>query len=213
MAAMTRRTIPLLITFFFGLFPLVDYFIKNAAIGSIASFMGGVAASLLNFAFVLSVLTLIITNARKAVTGGEGMEAVWAGITAVVCVITIVLGVGMGTSDPNYQFIIANIRDPPEKGMMVTMLLFWISSYYRVIRIRNFETLLATFAFFVVVITAVPIGAMIPGSAWLKDFILVAFHTPVMQSIRIGASIGAIILGIRVLLGRERGYLREATGG
>jgi hypothetical protein len=208
MSGTLRRAGPLAVTFIAGLLPFLSYYLIIPVLDNIASAVVDIASRILNYAFILSIATLFLTHIRRAIKQ-ESVESIYSGLLVISLIATALSGILFGSNSESYNWIITYIRNPPEQALMVTMLLFWVSSFYRIYRIKSFETGLMTFAFLVVIITVSPsIGTVFPQIVSLKDFINESVYTRIGTSIRIGAAIGSIILGIRVLLGRERGYLR-----
>ena len=197
------------VTLISGLIPLLAYFFVFPALTGISDAIVGLASRILNYSFVLAVLTMFITHARTAIKQ-ESSESIYSAILVVSLVLTAGIGIAAGANHPAYNCIITHIRNPPEQAMMVTMLLFWVSSFYRVFRVKSLTTLLMTIAFLIVVINVAPPTAVwTPWMVTLRDFINTNVYTRIGIAVRVGAAIGSVILGIRLLLGRERGYLSE----
>jgi hypothetical protein len=97
----------------------------------------------------------------------------------------------------------------PMQGTMFALLAFYIASAaFRAFRVRSFEAGLLALAALLVMLGRVPIGAEI----WDKlpdvsDWIMNIPNNAAKRAILIGAALGAIATGLKVILGLERNYL------
>jgi len=83
------------------------------------------------------------------------------------------------------------------------------SAAYRAFRARTLEAAILLVSGTIVMLANAPVG----GSIWggftpLKDWIFDVPNMSTMRGITIGAALGALALGARTLMGKERGYLR-----
>jgi hypothetical protein len=114
-------------------------------------------------------------------------------------------GIGQGTLFNDF-YIYAYT---PMSGTMFSLLAFFIASAaFRSFRVRTVEAALLAAAAIIVMLGRVPVGAeiwdKIPAiSDWINNVPQMAAK----RAILIGAALGAISTGLKVILGLERNYL------
>ncbi|NLD62128.1 hypothetical protein GX645_06705 [Candidatus Sumerlaeota bacterium] len=91
-----------------------------------------------------------------------------------------------------------------------SLLAFYVASAaYRSFRARNFLSALLLISAIVVMIGRVPVGAQISSAfPWLQEWIMTWPNTAGQRAIQIGAAIGVIASGLRIIFGVERPYLK-----
>jgi cytosine/uracil/thiamine/allantoin permease len=92
---------------------------------------------------------------------------------------------------------------------MYSSLAFYMAyGSYKVLRARNFEAALLFITAVLVILGNTPIfPATLPAFFHTREWIFTAIVGGSYRGIRIGVGIGAVVLGIRTLLGMETGYL------
>jgi hypothetical protein len=118
------------------------------------------------------------------------------------------LSAGRFTADPTYTYWFSNLYVPLD-ATIFSMLAFYIASAaYRAFRVRTAEATVLLVSAVLVMMGRAPIGPAVwkeftPITSW----IMAVPNTAGMRGIIIGVALGVLSMGIRVLLGRERGYL------
>lgn len=210
MSVAIRRNLPLVITFIAGMLMIGDYYIKvpdfNKLVADWLKFVN-VAAT---FAVVIGMVTLTRIHARRLSQHKEGWHNSLALIIALygLLITGLVLGEGKFTAHPTYAYWFNNLYVPLDSTIF-SMLAFYITSAsYRAFRARSAEATVLLISAVVVMIGRAPIGPaiwsdLVPIVSW----IMAVPNTAGMRGIVIGVALGVLSMGIRVLLGRERGYL------
>lgn len=92
---------------------------------------------------------------------------------------------------------------------MYSSLAFYMAyGAYKVLRARTFEAALLFATAVLVIIGNTPIfPAMFPGFFHMREWIFGPIVGGAYRGIRIGIGMGAVVLGIRTLIGLETGYL------
>lgn len=210
MSVAIRRNLPLVITFIAGMLMIGDYYIKvpdfNKLVADWLKFVN-VAAT---FAVVIGMVTLTRIHARRLSQHKEGWHNSLALIMALygLLITGLVLGEGKFTAHPTYAYWFNNLYVPLDSTIF-SMLAFYIASAsYRAFRARSAEATVLLISAVVVMIGRAPIGPaiwsdLVPITSW----IMAVPNTAGMRGILIGVALGVLSMGIRVLLGRERGYL------
>ncbi len=103
-----------------------------------------------------------------------------------------------------FEFILT-----PSGAMMFALLAFWIASAaYSAFTARSVDSAILLISATLVMLGNAPIGqAIYEGMPDLKDWIMDVPNMAAQRGIMIGAGVGAIALGIRILMGIERGHL------
>jgi hypothetical protein len=123
----------------------------------------------------------------------------------VMAVLGIVWGIGE-QSLFNYLYLNAYV---PMQGTMFSLLAFYIASAaFRAFRVRRIEAALLAVVAVIVMIGRVPVGAAI----WdklpeISSYIMDYPNLAAKRAILIGAALGAISTGMKVVLGIERNVL------
>jgi len=121
------------------------------------------------------------------------------------------------TADPQMQWgadgrvrtwIFDHVFAPSNSTMFALLAFFVASAAFRAFRARNIEAGLLLGAAIIVLLARAPIGSAIAG--WLPDvaqWILDVPSNGSRRAIMMGAAVGAIATGLRVILGLERSHL------
>jgi hypothetical protein len=96
----------------------------------------------------------------------------------------------------------------PMSATMFSLLAFFIASAaFRAFRIRSTEALLLAIAAFILMIGRVPIGNLIhPMVPEVADWLMEVPQNAAKRGILIGAALGVMATGIRLILGIEKTY-------
>jgi hypothetical protein len=129
-------------------------------------------------------------------------------ITTIAGLIIIIKG-GNLTGDNVFNWIFEKILSPLSMTMYSLLAFFIASAAFRAFRARNVAATFMLTAAILVMIGRVPLGAAIskhlPSLAnWIMSFP----NTAGQRGIIIGAAVGAIAVGLKVITGIERPYLR-----
>jgi len=95
------------------------------------------------------------------------------------------------------------------QSTMFALLAFFISSAaFRAFRIRSTHAVLLGVTALVVILGSVPVGEAVWGQfPTLVAWVMNCLQTAGKRSILIGAALGAIATGMKMIVGAERGYL------
>ncbi len=219
MAWYRRREGPLIVTLIVALFVIFEWYFGAGALIPEATEASGAIQQFVVFilAFVIGVGVLNVMRIhwhriqRRKPGDYSWIYSSWIFIVIILFVITgAFLGAasGLRTQEPSYVWLFDYIY-MSLGGTMYSILAFFIASgAYRAFRARTAEAALLLIAGTLVMLGNAPIGGVIWSgfldiNTWIQ-------RIPMMAGIRgilIGAGIGAIAMGIRILTGRERGYL------
>ncbi len=211
-----KREVPLLITAVIGLFMILSFFVPHQAVSVPADFLQQSAIILVAFGYVLGGLNLLRVNfdgiARR--TPGWPYRLVLVGGLIGTVAIGLIEGRGFQDAATRFSWIYSNLYNPMAATMFSLLAFFIASAAFRAFRIRTVEAGLLAVAAMSVMLGRVPLGnlltAALPDPFQLQSVQEWVMNTPqnaAKRAILIGAALGVMATGLRVILGIERTYL------
>ena len=212
-----KRTLPLIITFVIGVIMVGEFFIPHWRYRALTGELLEWGIVLSAGAFILGLVNLIQVHLPTIINRGEdwGYKVVLLASLAVTLVEgfrdgTTRLGSGMEVSF-SYKWIFDFLYVPLSATMFALLAFYIASAGFRAFRARNAEATLLLLAAALVMFASVPLGENMPivGEYLVvfKDWILDVPNNAARRAIFIGAALGAISTGLRVILGLERSHL------
>lgn len=202
-----RRRIPLLVTFFCGAFFAVEYFVPHVAMKDAGAVLRDWVSILTSVAFILGGINLLTVNVPKI----RRREPDWGYkvVLLAAAVAMLASGIAFGKDGGPFHFLYENVFVACNSMMFALLAFFIASAAFRAFRARNVEAVLMLSTAVLVMIAQVPLGDWIaPGFfGELKVWILSYGNSAGRRAIMIGAALGAISTGLRVIVGLERSYL------
>ena len=215
-----KREVPLFLTAAIGLFMITSFFVPHQAVSVPADFLQACAIIIVAFGYVLGGANELRVN----LDGIAKREPAWAYkiVLVVSLVLTLVVGIVEGARNHGdfqregtaSKWIYDNLYATMSATMFALLAFFIASAAFRAFRIRTLEAGMLAVAALIVMLGRVPIGDVmthaLPDSArlgalqqWIMDFPQNASK----RAILIGAALGVMATGLRVILGIERSYL------
>ena len=211
-----RKEIPLLITGFCGFAMVLSYFINFDPLNYVAGTINGWITVLSGIVVGLGVIGLIIVHGNRIQkrTPGQWPFSLWL---IIIMFVTMAAGwwaqVPWGLENQYWQLIYLYVQTPIQTTIFSLFGFYVISAAFHALRVKNLESLLFLITGTIIFFWAAPIGSAIwPGFATLGDWLMAAPTAGVFRGILLGASLGIVAFGLRLLIGRERGYLRTRSG-
>ncbi len=208
-----RSTVPLVLTFVIGLFMVGEYFIPHWWYHQWTQVFLEWGLILAAAAFLLGLFNLIQVNLPKVMNKEEDWG--YKLVMLVSLVGTLVVGFYGGTGRLNsgeaYKWLFDFVFVPLNATMFALLAFYIASAAFRAFRARNLEATVLLVAAIIVMIARVPLGEDLPllGEKlpqfmnWIMDVPNIAAR----RAIFIGAALGAVSTGLRVILGIERSHL------
>jgi len=209
-----NRWVPWVLTFVAGTMMMADFFVPHrsfeAAVGEVRQWGLIVVAC----TYVLGVANVIRLHGDKL----RRRQRDWPySIVLLVCLAGMAgLGIFGSHEDEASPFIwlYNHVYDPLASTMFALLAFFITSAAYRAFRARSTEAALLLGAAVLVMLGQVPVGAAIwgpdsflGGFPGVKDWIMDVPNLAGKRAILMGAALGAISTGLRVILGLERAHL------
>src|SRR5437867_2985801 len=211
-----KREVPLLITAVIGLFMILSFFVPHQVVSVPADFLQQTAIILVAFGYVLGGLNLLRVNGDAIYRRTPGW--IYKVVLLVSLIVTVVIGLleGRGFQDGGTRFswIYSTFYNSMSATMFALLAFFIASAAFRAFRIRTVEAGLLAVAALIVMLGRVPVGdqltSWLPESVRLgamQDWIMNVPQNAAKRAILMGAALGVMATGLRVILGIERSYL------
>lgn len=206
-----KREVPLFLTGIIGFIMILGFFMPHQAISVPADFLQQCAVIMVAFGYVLGGANVLRVN----IDGIYKRQPDWAYklvlVLALIATIAIGLIEGRQWQDPATRSMwIYNRLYSPMQGTMFALLAFFIASAaFRAFRIRRVEAGLLAVAALIVMLGRVPLGNLLSGGSLgpIQEWIMNFPQNAAKRAILIGAAMGVMATGLRVLIGIERSYL------
>lgn len=207
MSVLKRREIAVSLTALTGFAVIADYFLKvpiiNTAVADLLRWTV-IIASFMLFLGTISMLRIHAEVIRKK-TPNQWHYSVWL---VFLMVVFIVVSLVEGLAGPDSRWLYSNIYVTCSSTYYSILGFYMVSASYRAIRARTAEATLLLVVAVIIMLMNAPIGGVIwEGIPVIGKWIVDVPNTAASRGYIIGLAIGAVILGIRTLVGRERGYL------
>jgi hypothetical protein len=211
-----KRQIPLLITLVAGIFCLIGFFVPHPAVRTWYDDIQQWVIVVVGATYVLGVANLLRINLKQVSEQARDWQYKIVLLVGLVAMMAIGFSEGTHYLDPPSKFTwMYNTFYSSMSATMFSLLAFFIASAaFRAFRIRSPEALLLAIAAFILMIGRVPIGnAIHPVIPAVADWLMEVPQNAAKRGILIGAAIGVMATGIRLILGMERAYGGTAGGG
>jgi len=211
-----KREFPLFITAAAGLVMIASFFVPHQAASVPADFLQASVIVVVAFGYVLGGANVLRINADAIWKRQPGWQYKLVLVGSLLTTIVIGLAENRDWLNPGMKskWIYDQIYAPMGATMFALLAFYIASAAFRAFRIRNLEAGLLAAAAFIVMLGRVPIGEILSG--WLphslrlgaiQDWIMEVPQNAGKRAILIGAALGVMATGLRVILGIERSYL------
>ena len=213
-----KQTLPLVITFVLGTLFAVEFFVPAHPIKELTAVLGEWVSVVTAAAFILGAINLVQVNVPKIVRRERDWpyKAVLVGSAALM----LVVGLLEGPEGRTFLWLYAAVFAPCNATMFALLAFFITSAAFRAFRARNFEAFLMLTTAILIMLCVVPLGELLAlafpepirssvaaAPSAIKDWILDYANNAGRRAIMIGAALGAVATGLRVILGLERSHL------
>lgn len=204
---MLRRNLPLYLTAAIVLLLWGSYFIVSDPTTQVGNYLKNAGSVMYAYVMPLAAITLVIRLYRNITKQAENWY--WSIYALALFLITFLAGRIPG-QESLHAWIYKYFGGPVGRALYGQLGFQILSTGYLAFRIRNWEAIAVLIPGLLVVLGNAPIvGAYIPALAELKTWIL---GNPVKAGqgvVLITMSLGALILGVRTIMGLESGYLKK----
>lgn len=203
-----QRTLPVLITFVFGIALVLQYYVPLPASENFLQEISVWNQIIAGFAIILGVGSLLSTHYLKI----KHQESGWGYSGVLFVSMFVMFGSGLwaeGKAEGTafgwlYDYVLVALQ-----GTVFSLLAFFVASAaYRAFRARSLEATILLSAAVIVMAGRVPLGEyLLPGIGLISDWIMNVPNTAAQRGILIGVSLGGIAISIKIIFGIERAYL------
>jgi hypothetical protein len=211
-----KRELPLLITAVIGLFMILSFYVPHHLVSVPADYLQQCAVIVVAFGYVLGGANALTVN--LSAIARRQPDWPYKVVLVVTLVFTVLVGLKEGRhwqDEKTVSMFLYNQVYSPMQGTMFALLAFFIASAaFRAFRVRTLEAGLLAAAALIVMLGRVPIGDQM--TAWLpeplrlgsvQDWIMNVPQNAAKRAVLMGAALGVMATGLRVILGIERSYL------
>ena len=224
-----KLRLPLMLTFFVGLVPIVTFFLTERVWGVafVRDRVEQYMVIITGFALLLGVVNVVQGNIRKIERRKPGWPFAISLLLGLFVMGTfgILSAVRVGPfqsilaspdgSDTPFYWMTRHLFNPLQAAMFSLLAFYVASAAFRAFRVRNVEATILLTAAFSVMLGRTPLGEYV--LSWLPngetilpsvtEWIMAVPNAAAQRGIIIGAALGAAALSLRVILGIERSYL------
>ncbi|HDS02890.1 MAG TPA: hypothetical protein ENN72_04185 [Firmicutes bacterium] len=213
-----KRQFPILITAFVAFVMIAAFFIPKPNIAVARDNLQQWFLIVVTFTMVLGLLNLLLVSYQKA-RRGRKEDRFYQWVTIAGLLGTIIAGfLGGGIDGPAFDFIFEHIYKPLSATIFSLLAFYVASASFRAFRAKSVMATILLITAFIVMLGRVPLGEWVSG--WLvgtkfeflylptiTDWIMEVMNMAGQRAVLMGAALGLIATGIKIILGIERSYL------
>lgn len=188
---------------------LIDHFFNVPLINTIAKTFLQWIPVISALGTLLGFVTLVKYNIRSIQSKESGLWQ-YNVIGLIVMAIWCIVGFGFGVKHEIWQWLYNSIISPLNMAFYGVLAFYIAGLAYRITRINSIEMLLFAFGMGMTLMTRAPVGEAIWASfPVIGTWINTVPSTAAQRGILMSGALGAIMISLRVMIGRERGITIE----
>lgn len=222
MSVFYRRHVPLAITFICGIVIALQFFLVpskitepyQATVNYYGSTLTNWANLLANFIIGFGLVNILFIHVRRVTrpkSVSERFYSAWLLFVMFVFVFVGLFGYDRMWWKPlnaNWSWLQNYVLAPLDATVYAALIFYMASGCYRSFRARNFESAMLLVVGFLSLMYKTPLFQVYtPWVTTLIDWVSTYPAMGAYRGIQVSAALGAILLGIRTLMGTETGYL------
>jgi len=202
-----KKEIPLLIAFLLGTWMILENFLTGIPwVGPMKEVITNGGIVIMAFTYVLGIYSIVSVNVARIRRGQDVVPKV-ALLAALALMVALGFWRGHEEGTP-FNWLYLNLYVPLQATMFSLLAFYIASAAFRAFRARSLEATLLLVCAILVMVGRIPVGEKIWASfPQVSDWIMNIPNLAGKRAIMIGAALGAISTGLRVILGLERSYL------
>ena len=217
---MMQRMLPVFLTATIGIITILSFFIPHRVVADPAQVLLDWAIVIVASGYLLGGANVFRVNGEIALKRQRDWIYKWVLLASMSAVMVIGFSEGTAFLNPGTKFSwMYDFMYSPMQATMFSLLAFYIASAaFRAFRIRTFDATLLAIAALIVMVGRVPIGQLLTSGlppdlqlpTW-ANWLLEWPQNAAKRGIAIGAGLGLMATGLRIILGIERAYMREES--
>ena len=220
-----RQRIPLWLTAAVGLVMFLYFFVPPPLVAGPGHFFEQSIIIVVAFAVVLGAANVVQFNGEIILRRGTD----WPYKVVLLVVMFAMMGIGLAEGprflepETKFSWMYANLYSPMQATMYALLAFYIASAAFRAFRIRTLEAGLLAAAALIVMLGRVPLGDVFVRAIFdhdgvphvlralristLQEWVMDVPQNAAKRAVLIGAAMGIMATGLRVILGIERSYL------
>ncbi|NJM05207.1 hypothetical protein HC891_01705 [Candidatus Gracilibacteria bacterium] len=210
-----KRFLAVLISGVVGLIVLIDFADSTALVTPFARLLVEWAALVIAFALLVGLLSVVGSHSGRVRTRVEGWPysviLLLAMLTVVVIGIFVPVDGGLqlprNLAEQPIRTFFRFVYEPLAASLLALLAFFSLSAALRAVRRRSLEAIVLVLVAAIALALQLPQVALLPlvgdSIRWINDVVALAGA----RALIIGAAIGTLVAGVRVLLGFDMPYL------
>ncbi len=207
--AVLKRILPTAIAIAVGILVLTTVFTSYPELDTVGTYLIDTAVIIASFALFLGIVNVLRVHSQKIQKKPGDRPYSFVLVVSMLIVLAVGLpslqGQPSGPSQPIVQWIFENIQAPIQASLSALLVFLVMTAAYRLLMVRNLESAVMLAVVLLVLLGQVTLG-LAPILPELKDWILDVPTLAGVRGILLGVALGALLTGIRLLLGVERPY-------
>jgi hypothetical protein len=203
-----RSPIALFVAIVTALVILAGYFVPNSALAAIRTPMLNWAVVLSGVAGLVAILYLIF-GIHWARVKKEGLKH-WQSLVVIgAFLITLIVGLFLGPTNPAFQRVVTSIQTPIESSLMALLAVTLTFASLKLLqRQRNWMGIIFFFTVIIFLILNSGLFSFTDNIPVLRNMLsgLQMIPTAGARGILLGVALGSLATGIRILIGADRPY-------
>ncbi|MDP2856801.1 MAG: hypothetical protein Q8P50_02355 [Bacillota bacterium] len=201
-----KTGIPTVIGGILGLLMILSNFVKYKPFQDASNIAMSWIVVVSGFAMLLGAINMLLVHSKRIQTKAKDYdESIVLIVSLLVMAIT---GIFIGRTSPVFTFLFNNIVVAVGSTLFATMV-FWIASAsYRTFRVRNLAALVVLVSAALTILGRAPMSVVISDRLpFIAEWLMGPPTAGAQRAVLMCGAVGAIAVGIRVLLGIERGHM------
>ena len=197
----------MLVVAFTAIAMILDYFFVSPPVRSVTSLVTEWVVIIFGFSLCFGAVDLVVVGATRIHKKARG----WPDEIIIICSFLVTLAFGLIpplTLNPTFKWIYAYFYVPPAGTLYGMLALYMVSASWRAFKLKNLESAAILVSAFCMVLANAPVFAVISGvfpalGSWINNVPSAAGW----RAFFIGAAVGTLALGFKVIVGLEKGAL------
>jgi len=210
---MLRVKLPIFLTILVGVFIILNFFLTHPGVKAVAEEFNQWGMIVFAMALVLGFLNILRINLKAVARRSKDWPYKLALVGAMLFMV-LVGAVDLATrgdvsAGSRFDALYRYLYSPLQSTTFALLAFFIASAAFRAFRARNARAALLLISAALVMIGRVPLGAWLWGAfPKITGWMMAVPNAAGQRGLIIGAAMGMIAMGLRIIFGIERPYLR-----